>query len=302
VTTPWLLSKIQRGLYYYVFRNMPFRAALERFACSHFRGLPAYVRVERLYRLRAFRMPHYYLGVQRALDLSARLGLSKFSILEFGVAEGNGLLCLQNILHAVSGSSTFVCKQVRIFGFDTFQGLPDLSDARDGGSVWKKGDYPSDLELLRSKIDPALVTLVPGLFADSIPTVRDQLVAYPPLFIIVDSDLYTSTISIFDHLFPSIVPSVSYWYFDDTRLNFYSERVGERLAIAEFNRRPDNPYHFVTDYRASEEPIPLFRVLTQLYYCIDDEHYVDQTRLKEDPAILSLNPEEYVLLPEQNID
>lgn len=292
-------AALQRALYSQVIRRLRAFPALEVSALRHFDALPDHVRARRLYRLKALKRPEYFLGVRRAFDLAARLGLSQFSILEFGVAEGNGLINLQNTVKAALTDPANKGKSVRIFGFDTFEGMPALTDYKDGSSLWKAGDYPSDIQAIRALADDELITLVPGLFGDAIPTVLDQLREYPPLFIAIDADLYSSCVSVFDGLFGAgAVPAVSYWYFDDVQLNFYSDNVGERLAIREFNAKQDNPYRFVTDYAALYDvgALPLATVLTQLYHCVNDVAFErDQRFYKEAVTRLPLDPAEFKL-------
>jgi len=289
---PRLADKLQRALYRYAIQPFPvFQPQLEVFACRHFGGLPAYLRVRQLYRLKHLKRAQYYLGIRRAFSYADKLGLDRFSILEFGVAEGNGLLYLQNLLNAIAGGLS--PKSVKIFGFDTFSGLPSMEGSKDGTSVWKEGDYPSDLAKLKALIDPQIVTPVPGLFSDSVPQVAADLIEYPPLFIIVDCDLYTSTLSIFENLFPVYVPPLSYWYFDDTGLNFFSERVGEKLAIREFNAQAGNPFEFIPDYRALSEPLEHDTVLQRLFNCVNNETFVDLQRQSQEVQRIPLNPKLY---------
>lgn len=296
-----LAPLFQKALYYALLPRLPFgRAAAEIWMHRHFQALPAYIRLHRLYKLGELFRPHYYLGVRRALDLADKLGCERFSIAEFGVAEGNGVLLLQNIVRALRDHPKHGRKQIHIYGFDTFEGLPEIRDMVDGSTMWKGGDFPSDLVKLRRAADPALLTLVPGLFSDSIAQVAAQWADAPLLFSMVDCDLYSSTVSIFDALFPAHVPPASYWYFDDTRLHFYSEQVGERRAIKEFNERAGNPFHFVPDYLAlrEDEPVPTTRTLCQHYYCIDDEAYARQIQGKDEVQRLPLNPRQYAFFAE----
>ncbi|NDJ63205.1 MAG: class I SAM-dependent methyltransferase [Chloroflexi bacterium] len=298
-----LLARVQRALYYHGVRRLPVgRRAAEVYACRRFRGLPSHVRAQRLYRLREIPRPHYYLGMRRAYELAAQAGLTRFSVAEFGVAEGSGLLYLQHIHRALRDHPTYGRIDVQIYGFDTFTGLPELSGAKDGVAMWQAEDFPADLKALQARIDPAVVTLVPGLFDETLPQIRTQFADAPLLFVSVDSDLYSSAKAIFDGLFPDHMPSVSYWYFDDVRLHHFSERVGELLAIDEFNSAPGNPFHFVPDYLAvrQEEPVPYAYTLKYLYYCIDDEGHARQQadRKSDAPQRLPLDPKNFTLFAE----
>lgn len=273
------INRLQKGLYYSALKplqsTMP---GLMVWACRNLKGIPPYIRVEKLYSLHALPRPYYFLGIKRAYDDADRLGLTRFSILEFGVAEGNGILMLQSSIKNYATKPSNQNKQVKILGFDTFEGLPDIDSSKDGQSTWKTGDFPSDLNLLRQFIDPELVELHKGLFANTIPQAIQTLIDYPPLFIIVDCDLYTSTVDIFNGLFPKYVPELSYWFFDDTNLNYYAEDVGETLAIEEFNSQQDNPFCFIPDYAAMREPVPLDIALKHCYNCINSQKFIDHKR------------------------
>ena len=65
--------------------------------------------------------PHYAHCVLGAADLARRLGIPRISVLEFGVAGGKGLLCLES--HAREATrATGVA--IEVYGFDTGSGLP----------------------------------------------------------------------------------------------------------------------------------------------------------------------------------
>lgn len=292
-----LAGRLQNALFDHFYRRLPIVGPwLERRTYASSRSLPGDVRLRGLYRHRRLLRPHYYLGVRRALDLAQKVDLKRFSILEFGVAEGNGILYLQNLCRALRPTFAKAGREVRIFGFDTFTGLPDVESTRDGLGFWKAGDFPGDLDDLTKRIDGDFVGLVPGLFNESIPRVRSELAEFPPLFIIVDCDLYSSTVSIFDGLL-DLLPPASYWYFDDTSLFFFSERVGERLAIREFNAREGNRFEFSHDYRALGEPVPAHMPHTQLYYCVAGD-YIDRSRASDRPDRLILDSSKYGIFDE----
>lgn len=124
-------------------------------------------------------------------------------------------------------------------------------------------------------VDRDLVHLISGLFSESIPPQRQFLREYPPLLVIVDCDLYSSTVAILDGL-RDVLPPASYWYFDDTAVSFFDPRVGERAAIEEFNAA-NQRFRFVPDYKALEEPVLAHMALTKLFYLVADD-YAEQRR------------------------
>ncbi len=162
------------------------------------------------------------------------LKLNECSVLEFGVAGGNGLLALQTIAAAVS-STTGV--GLKVFGFDTGVGLPKVDDPRDMPHVWRSGDYCMDFAALQKRLGKT-TTLIVG---DVDRTIHEFLAKpHPPVgFVSFDMDLYTSTrdaLALFrgaealTHCLPRVV-----CYFDDVMGVTMADITGERLAINEYN-------------------------------------------------------------------
>src|SRR5688572_22611720 len=88
------------------------------------------------------------------------------SYLEFGVYNGTSLLCMYRELAALGFD------EVRLFGFDSFQGLPSSAATEDEGR-WQPGRCHSPLEfttavLEAEGVDWTRVTLVPGWFSDTL--------------------------------------------------------------------------------------------------------------------------------------
>lgn len=87
----------------------------------------------------------------------------------------------------------------QIFGFDSFQGLPEAWEHRDGGA-FPKGTF--NLQTWRPQM-PANVTLIEGWYCDTLPLfVKDH--PEPVTFIHIDSDIYSSAKEILTHLGPQI--------------------------------------------------------------------------------------------------
>lgn len=240
---------------------------------NHLKDINPKKRLEIKYQWKSLPKPQYFLGLKRALDLAKKQNITRFSIIEFGVAEGNGILILESYVKALLCGTNNGNFEIKVFGFDTFEGLPEpgVQDAK----FWKKGDYPSNKELLESLLDSEITSLFKGFFNKSIPLVRQNLLDYPPLFISVDCDLYQSTKDVMNEI-KQVLPNASYWYFDDTRLNFCSEKVGERLAIKEFNEE-QNKFELIPDYYANAEPVPAHMPHVKLYYNVSSD-YRDMSR------------------------
>jgi hypothetical protein len=158
-----------------------------------------------------------------------------YSILEFGVANGNGF---QLMLHCRDTCLKKYGLQNKIIGlgFDSFQGMPAPRDG-DDGLLWRKGDLPGDLEGLQRYLEARFsdFRLVKGYFTETLPQFRDFLREHPPLFVSIDCDYYSSTMDVLEFLLPDLAPNGCLFYFDDVGINFYSDKTGEMKAIAEVN-------------------------------------------------------------------
>jgi len=197
---------------------------------------------------------HYGYCVFQAANLAAKLGIDSISIIEFGVAGGNGLLNLE--FHADQVSKITGVK-IEIYGFDTGEGLPKPSDYRDLAYHWQEGFYAMDVEGLRAKLRSSQI-----VFGDVKNTAQMFFKEYDPApigAIMFDLDYYSSTMDAFE-LFKSdssrFLPRV-FCYFDDViggEIELYGEHTGERLAIQDFNEKSklvkiSEPFYLRTDGR-----------------------------------------------------
>jgi len=156
-------------------------------------------------------------------------------MLEFGVANGNSF---QLLLHCrdVWRQRMGVKNKIIAVGFDTFQGMPPAREG-DVGLPWREGDLPSDLDGLRKHLKSKFsdFQLIKGYFGDSLKECKQLLRTYPPVFVSIDCDYYSSTMDVFEHLLPDVAPHGCLFYFDDVSVSFYSDKTGELRAISEVN-------------------------------------------------------------------
>jgi hypothetical protein len=177
--------------------------------------------------------PHYAYGVFSAAILARNLGLRKISVIEFGVAGGRGLVALESISAEVSQE---LGVDIKVFGFDSGQGMPPPVDYRDLPFMWSEGDYQMDPERLRANLKNA--TLLLGDVTETVPAFAES--GAPPIgFVAFDLDYYSSTkqaFRLFDADEGSRLPRV-FCYFDDisSDVGCHNEFVGELCAIREFN-------------------------------------------------------------------
>jgi hypothetical protein len=176
--------------------------------------------------------PYYVWGVLQGADLGKALGMERISVVEFGVAGGNGLVALERIAERVEQT---VGIGVDVYGFDSGGGLPPPVDYRDCPNLWSSGYFPMDKEKLQKRLRRA--ELVLGLVEETVPRFIDSKPS-PVAFISFDLDYYSSTMQAFRLLeaaAPSTILPRIYCYFDDIIGFSYSDYNGERLAISEFN-------------------------------------------------------------------
>ena len=174
---------------------------------------------------------HYAWGVLSAAHIAKGLGVPRISVIEFGVAGGNGLVALEQIAEDVSRLYGI---GIDAIGFDTGVGLPKPKDYRDLPNLYRASGFRMDEAKLRARLKHARLIL--GDVAETIRGFMESAPA-PVGFVAIDLDLYTSTMAafqLFEGAAALLLPRV-YCYFDDILGETFSEFSGERLAIAEFN-------------------------------------------------------------------
>jgi hypothetical protein len=175
--------------------------------------------------------PNYVWGVHQGAHLAKSIGIGRISVIEFGVAGGNGLVALDHIAQKVED---LLGVGIDVYGFDTGVGLPKPTDYRDLPNIWVEGAFSMDVERLKSRL--ARAELVLGPVEKTVPPFVAASPA-PVAFIAFDLDYHSSTMQAFKLLKADqalLLPRI-YSYFDDIMGHTYSDFTGERLAIREFN-------------------------------------------------------------------
>ena len=181
--------------------------------------------------------PSYAYCTYHAADLARRLGIPRISVIEFGVAGGNGLLFLRDFAARVQQA---LGVEVEVYGFDTGAGLPEVTALEDLPYWFRTSLYRMDQAALQAKLQPAKLVL--GNVADTVSTFFTQHNPAPVGAIFNDLTLYTSTrdsLKLLDQPVSRFLPRL-FMYFDDvigTEIEMYSACNGQLLAISEFNRR-----------------------------------------------------------------
>lgn len=188
-------------------------------------------------RFGAVARPHYAWCLHYAALQAKGLGYCAFTVVELGVAGGNGLLCLCD--HAAQIRKELGV-EIRIVGFDAGGGLPTTSDVRDLHYLWPPGSFPMDRAALEKRL-AGRAELVLGNVSETVP--RWQPAAEAPLgCVMFDLDLYSSTRDALPLLTKTNVLPRIWCYFDD--ISGFPDMaltgfIGEGAAVREFNNHPD---------------------------------------------------------------
>ena len=153
--------------------------------------------------------------------------------LEFGVYVGTSLLCMHRASKAIGLGS------LRLFGFDSFQGLPEAAATEDEGRFrpgWFRAEYDLVREhLTRRGIDWNRTVLVPGWFEDTLkPDLARQLGIEKAAVIMIDCDIYSSARTALDFCGPLIADRAVVVFDDWPGDTPKAKSLGERRAFDEF--------------------------------------------------------------------
>jgi hypothetical protein len=183
--------------------------------------------------------PHYAYGIWLAATEAKALDLPAISVVELGVAGGNGLVTMEWLAAEVAAT---VGIGIEVYGFDAAGGMPPTTDNRDLPYVWQPGMFPMDEAALRRRLRRAHLVL--GDVSQTVPRFVAEGSFAPLGFLAYDLDYYSSTVAAFGLLeapperrLPRIV-----CYFDDIigdDFELHSPFAGELLAIEEFNAKHD---------------------------------------------------------------
>lgn len=120
------------------------------------------------------------------------------AVVEIGCNAGEGAIVIQTLLTAWGSTKPF-------HAFDSFAGLPPLTESDVTDQVYREGFMHADIEHLKrnfAAVNLPLPTLHKGWFEDTVPAqLPDQI-----SFALLDGDLYTSTRHILPHVYARMSP------------------------------------------------------------------------------------------------
>ena len=209
--------------------------------------------------------PQHAYGLLNAADQAKLRGFNEVTIIEFGVANGAGLMNLIAIAEKVTKMTGV---KIHIYGFDTGEGMPEPIDYRDHPEYYNTGDFPMNKALLEEKIK-GKAKIIYGPIKEKISEFISNISEKAPIgFVSIDVDYYSSTkevLELFKAKAISFLP-LTYVYLDDIFMPHHNEKCGELLAISEFNN--EQPLRQISYHRFFENQ-RIFKNanwVKQLYY------------------------------------
>ncbi|KAA5544131.1 class I SAM-dependent methyltransferase [Adhaeribacter rhizoryzae] len=159
--------------------------------------------------------------------------------LEFGVCHGTSLNCMSQVLQEQRLST------VRLFGFDSFEGMPAISNQDDNG-FWQPGQFRNELAatkcfLSHNGVDWNKTFLIKGWYSDTLtPELKQQHQIQKASLIMIDCDIYTSAKEALTFC-KDLIKDIAIIFFDDWGSgNLASLNLGEKRAFQEF--LDENPH------------------------------------------------------------
>lgn len=179
-----------------------------------------------------FRLAHYAFGVYEGAKRAKELKLKEITVIEFGVANGRGLLAMA--LYADKIEKDLGIK-IHVLGYDSGAGMPKTEGYKDHPEIYATGDFPMQdrnklISILPKNTELVILDLVKSDWTVSLKA--------PVAFISIDVDYYSSTIAILNYLTElnsTLLLPNTLIYFDDIQIANHNPYQGELLAIDEFN-------------------------------------------------------------------
>jgi O-methyltransferase len=150
---------------------------------------------------------------------------------EFGSYGGNSLSLAYEALTQIGSAR-------RLWAFDSFAGLPEITDPRDERwrtdiNINQGGVDNFHADCAKLGIPRDAYTAVEGYFADTLPPLGTDGDPSDIAFVYVDCNMYSSTVTVFEFLAPRLKHGMII-AFDDYFLWTSTEVSGERSALDEF--------------------------------------------------------------------
>lgn len=218
--------------------------------------------------------PNYGLCMLNAAIEAKALGYKAVTIVEMGVAGGNGLICLCRHRAEIQKELGI---EILIVGFDSGTGLPPSTDSRDLLYLWPTGSFEMDREALERRI-AGQAEVIFGNVGKTVESWQPRPDA-PIGAIMFDLDYYSSTMPAFGLLEKANILPRLWCYFDDIcgfPEHAYSDGIGVRAAIRDFNlspRRRELNDHLSLAYAFKSSPPEAWHQLIYVYHRLTHPQY-----------------------------
>jgi len=185
--------------------------------------------------------PDVLVALVRSLELQQRALASGRDLFtghgyyEFGIFNGFSFWFAEQISRQFGNGS------LKLFGFDSFEGLPEPI-LRLEASVFSAGEARRSYEavianLKRWKADLTRISLFRGFYSNEMFQALEQQHCFPPISIcLIDVELYNSCVPVLEFIRPLLVEG-SILLFDDYNQLGEDNSEGERRALFEFEDR-----------------------------------------------------------------
>jgi hypothetical protein len=130
-------------------------------------------------------------------------------------------------------------RDMRFYGFDSFQGIPSLTTNQSEADEFPPGMFAAGLDevrqnLIRAKVDMSRVELIPGWYADTLNVATQQRLPLRAAAVVnVDCDVYESTVAVLAFIEPYLLNG-SVLIFDDWYCFANRSDLGEQRAFSEW--------------------------------------------------------------------
>jgi hypothetical protein len=228
----------------------------------------------------------YAFSLLKAADYAKADGLRKIYALEFGVADGAGLVNLAWIAGHVTRATGV---EIGLVGFDSGTGMARPVDYRDYPEVFVEGDFPLIDRVALERMLPKSVRVIYGPVSETVRNFVETLDA-PVGFVSLDVVYYSSTLDAMEAL---LGPADRYLpmtlvYLGSVLLDNANPAVGELMAVREFNAehrvRQVHPFTCLRDKRIFKNGMWLHQVYT--LHVLDHPKRAGLEKLARDVCLL----------------
>ncbi len=155
---------------------------------------------------------------------------------EFGIYKG------YTFFSAYRAARRLGLTETRFYGFDSFQGLPQVEDVDKTGGRFFKGQFTCtrqrvEKNLRKYGVDFEKIRLIEGFYEDTLDEqLKKDLPARRAGVVLFDCDLYSSTCTALDWL-GDLITNKTVLVFDDWYSFTEGEELGQQRALKEFQQQ-----------------------------------------------------------------